>query len=145
MTKISELESSDREAIEDELESKATELGLDTYDSYSKKGEMKVLSDMIGICASCKSLSYCSTEFGNVFATCGHFEMRLSGQNRITECNCHNQRGVLSLNEMQSIATLIDPDKEPSIKGFISHDPKLRKRKKIEKRLIKDFKFKRKP
>lgn len=114
------------ENIEEELESKATELGMDSYSSYSGGNDLKLLKDFIGICADCKSLQYCRTEFGKVFAKCSHYEIGLTGQNRITECTCHDPKGVLSLQEMYAIATLVDPE-DQSVKGFISNDPRFRK------------------
>lgn len=126
--KISDLEGKEKGKMEDLLESKSTELGMDTYEGHEAGGDYKLLKDLIGICYNCKSLNYCKTEFQNVFAKCGHYEMRLYGQNRIVECNQHTPRGVLSLAEMYSLATLIDLD-EPMVKGFISQDPKFMKKK----------------
>ena len=127
MPKLSDLEKNTRDNIEEELESKATELGMDSYSSYAGGNDLKLLKDFIGICADCKSLQYCKTEFGKVFARCSHYEIGLTGQNRITECTCHDPKGVLSLQEMYAMATLIDAD-PPAIKGFISKDPKLMKK-----------------
>ena len=70
---------------------------------------------------------YFKTKLGYVFAKCSHFEFRLNGQNRITDCNCHSPKGVLSLTEMYSMAYLIDPSEE-KIEGFISKNPKLMKK-----------------
>jgi len=139
MPKLSDLEEKDKQIIENELEAKSTALGMDSYDSYAGGNDLKLLKDFIGICADCKSLQYCKTEFGNVFARCSHYEMRLTGQNRITECTCHDPKGVLSLQEMYAMAHLIDTD-PPSVKGFISKDPKFIKKKskfKVVKRNIK--------
>ena len=72
------------------------------------------------------------TEFGKVFAKCAHFEFKLTGQNRITNCNCHSPKYVLSLTEMFSIAYLIEPD-EVKTEGFISNNPKLMKKKLLKK------------
>jgi hypothetical protein len=126
--KISDLEGKEKTNMEELLESKSTELGVDSYEGHSG-GDYKLLKDLIGICYNCKSLNYCKTEFQNVYARCGHYEMILHGQNRIVECNNHTPRGVLSLTEMYSLATLIDLDK-PMVKGFISTDPKLMSKKK---------------
>lgn len=131
MSKLSDLESGDRRNLEEELESKAAGMGLDCYDSYDSNTNQNYLKDAVGICYNCKQLHYCRAEFAGhdkVFAKCSLFDMRLSGQNRITECNCHNARKILSLTEMYAIATLIEVDKQ-EIKGFVSHDPKLRKNK----------------
>ena len=132
MGKLSDLDKTDKENIEEELDSKATSLGLDSYTSYTGGNDLKLLKDIIGICSDCKSLQYCKAEFGSVFAKCCHYEIRLSGNNRIMECTCHDPKGVLSLQEMYAMATLIEAD-EPSIKGFISHDPKLMKKNRLNK------------
>ena len=83
--KISDLEGKEKGKMEDLLESKSTELGMDTYEGHETGGDYKLLKDLIGIGYNCKSLNYCKTEFLNVFAKCGHYEMRLRGQNRIIE------------------------------------------------------------
>jgi len=139
MQKLSDLEKDVRDNIEEELESKATELGMDSYSSYAGGNDLKLLKDFIGICADCKSLQYCKTEFGKVFARCSHYEIGLTGQNRITECTCHDPKGILSLQEMYAMATLIDVD-QPSVRGFISTDPKFMK-KKIQKRIRRSIKI----
>jgi len=126
MRKFNELEEEIRNNLEDELDSKATQLGLNTYNSYSSRNSFESLEQILGICSNCRNLQYCKSEFGSVFARCSEFEIRLSGQNKITECTFHNAKGALSLTDMQKIAILIDPN-QGEIKGFISNDPKLRK------------------
>ena len=59
----------------------------------------------------------------------GLSKMVLHGQDRITECNEYNERGRMSLRDMETIATLIDAE-DGEIKGFISKDPKLMRKKK---------------
>ena len=127
MRKFSELEEDERHRLEDELDSKAEVLGLNTYNSYESRSSFNSLEQTIGICSNCKNLQYCRTEFNNVFARCSEFEIKLNGQNKVTECTFHNAKGTLSLSDMENIAILIDPS-ESKIKGFISNDPKLRKK-----------------
>jgi len=127
MRKFNELEEDELHKLEDELDSIATGLGLNTYNAYESRNNFDSLTQMIGICSNCKNLQYCRSEFGSIFARCSEFEIRLNGQNKITECTFHNAKGVLSLTDMQKIAILIDPS-ESEIKGFISNDPKLRKK-----------------
>ena len=128
MRNFNELEEDERHKLEDELDSKAEILGLNSYNTYESRNNFNSLEQAIGICSNCKNLQYCRTEFDNIFARCSEFEIRLNGQNKITECTFHNAKGVLSLSDMQNIAILIDPS-ESEIKGFISNDPKLRKNK----------------
>lgn len=132
MSKLSDLESTERRAIEEELEAKSSSMGMDSYDVLNDNSDQQFLRDAVGICYNCKNLHYCRSEFAGhdrVFAKCSLFDLRLSGQHRMTECNCHTPRKVLSLEEMYVMATLIDVDKG-EVKGFISDDPKLRKKKK---------------
>jgi hypothetical protein len=117
--KLSDLDKTERRAIEENLDTISASLGMDSYDSYSNSGDSS-LKDSIGICFNCKNLNYCRTEFDAVFARCERFEFKLSGQNRIVECNSHSPKGVMSLSEMYSIAYLIDPS-EKKIKGFLGH------------------------
>jgi len=123
--KFSELENDEKRTIENSLEAKASELGLESWENYQEKGSL--LEDQIGLCAGCKSLKYCKTEFGNVFAKCNEFEFNLTGQNRITECNMLTPKGTLSLADMYSLAYMIEPDIKPKIGGFISNDKKFKK------------------
>lgn len=118
MIKLSELDNNEKRKLEEQISTKASEL-LGTDDWESPCSNHRVLEEQIGLCADCKNLSYCRTEFGSVLAKCEAFEIRLNGQNRIKECNNHQKRGQLTLNEMYSIATLIDPA-ENKVKGFIS-------------------------
>ena len=122
--KFSDLDNDSRKLIEEELDSKSSSLGMDSWESYSKNEAMKKMKDEIGICYDCKYLNYCKSEFGKVHAVCSNFEAKLSGQNRIVECNCHSPRNMLSLTEMYSMAYIIEPD-EVKTEGFISKNPKL--------------------
>ena len=114
--KLTELESDDRRAIEDQLESISSSLGMESWNSHGN-GKKSYLEDAIGICYNCRNLCYCKTEFGSVFAKCSEYDMKLSGQNRIVECNTHSPMHVMSLQEMYSIAYLIDLG-EKKITGF---------------------------
>jgi hypothetical protein len=126
--KFSDLEQTEKKHIENELEAVSSSMGMEAYETYGNR-EGSLLQDQIGMCHNCKNLSYCKTEFGNVFAKCSEFEFRLNGQNRIEECNLHCPRHSLSLNEMYTMAYLIDP-KDEKIKGFISTDKRFMKTKK---------------
>lgn len=119
--KLSNLENDVKKKIEDEVSIKASELlGTDSWETPNNN--VNILEELIGLCSDCKNLSYCRTEFGSVLAKCESFDIRLNGQNRIRECNCYQKRGQLSLEEMYSIATLIEPS-ESKVKGFISKMP----------------------
>lgn len=125
--KLSDLDKDEKRNVEEQLESVSASMGMDVWESYSLNGSV-ILQDLIGICYNCKNLNYCKTEFNSVYAVCTIFETRLSGQNRINECNVHSRKGDMTLNEMYSIAYLIEPSEE-KVEGFISNNPKLRKGK----------------
>lgn len=114
MDKFSDLESDEKDSIKDQLESKATGLGLDLWNSANGGS---LLNNQIGLCSNCKSLEFCKTEFDNIHARCAAYEFKLSGQNKIVECNMHSAKGSLSLDDMYDIAIIIDPPKRKS--GFI--------------------------
>lgn len=132
MAKLNDLESGVRNKIEEELTAKSSAMGIDSYDTLNDNADYGFLKDAVGMCHNCKNLHYCRSEFAGhdrVFAKCDLFDMRLSGQHRVTECNCYAPRKILSLEEMYAMATLIDADND-KVKGFISTDPKLLKKKK---------------
>lgn len=116
--KFSNIDKEERRSIENELESKSQALGMDSFESYGTEAQTG-LKALLGMCANCKNLNYCKTEFGNVHAVCAMFDFKLSGKNRITECNLHSPKNVLTLTEMYSIAYLIDPNKDKKVKGFV--------------------------
>lgn len=127
--KFSDLGEEERKAIEDHVETISTTLGMEAWESYGSAGELKILKDLVGICYNCKYLKYARTEFGSVRALCEEFNCRLSGQNRVVECNLHAPKNVLTLTEMYAIAHVIDPAEE-KIEGFISKSSRLRGEKK---------------
>jgi len=109
--KITELKNDDRRAVEEQLETISSSLGMEAWNSHGneRKG---LLEDLIGMCYNCRNLNYCKTEFGNVFAKCAEYDIKLSGQNRIIECNSHSPMYIMSLQEMYSIAYLIDSNQK---------------------------------
>lgn len=121
--KVSDLEQDEKHKIQEELEGRSSSMGMDSWESYGS-GAQTGLKELIGMCYNCKYLLYCKTEYGNVLAKCSELEMRLSGQNRITECNLHAPKYAMSLNEMYSIAWLIDADTNKKVQGFIGDNNK---------------------
>lgn len=114
--KFSDLENDEKRNMEDQLETIASSLGMESWNAHGN-GKKSYLEEAIGICYNCRNLLYCRTEFGNVFAKCEEYDIRLNGQNRIVECNSHSPIHTMTLQEMYSIAYLIDLD-EKKIKGF---------------------------
>ena len=124
--KLSDLKDDKRSSIQQELNSRSSSLGLDSWDSQA--GDVQTgLKHILGMCASCKELNYCKSEFGNVYAMCYTFDIRLTGKNRITECNKYTPKNALSLNEMYNIAYLIDGNTNKKVKGFVDTNKKGRK------------------
>jgi len=117
--KLSDLDKEEKRNLKEELEGISSSMGMEPWESYSNMGS-SALKEAIGICFNCKNLNYCKTEFLNVHAVCTEFDFRLSGQNRITECNVHSPKGVLSLQEMYAMAYIIDDNEEKKVKGFVT-------------------------
>lgn len=119
--KLADLDKKEKHSIKEELDGVSSSMGMESWESYSNMGK-SALKDVIGMCFNCKNLNYCKTEFLNVHAVCTEFDFRLNGQNRIIECNAHSPRGVLSLNEMYSMAYIIESNEDKKIAGFISEE-----------------------
>ena len=128
MPQFIDLEEFEQEKLGDLLEAKAIQLGMDKWENRGGQRHDSA-KDLMGICYNCVSMRYCRSEFGTVNSFCHTFKMVLHGQDRITECNEYNERGRMSLRDMETIATLIDAE-DGEIKGFISKDPKLMSKKK---------------
>ena len=116
--KLSDLDKDEKHNMKQELDGASSAMGMESWDTYSNSGNGS-FKEAVGICFNCKNLNYCKTEFGNVHAVCTEFDFRLNGQNRITECNIHSPKGVLSLNEMYNIAYVIDGYENKEV-GFIT-------------------------
>ena len=114
MDKFINLEDDKSSEIRSHIESKSSELGIDAWETHQGGN---LLKDQIGLCATCKNLQYCKTEFNNINAVCKEFECKLSGSNKIVDCNVFSPKGMLSLNDMFDIAIIIDLPKRKS--GFI--------------------------
>jgi hypothetical protein len=74
----------------------------------------KFHADGYGLCSSCSRMSYRELEHGHrTIAWCNTYDdrngnRRLSNVHRITRCSDYSDRGVLSIDTMWVIATLID-------------------------------------
>ena len=81
-----------------------------------------IVKNRLGICAKCEHASWSVTEFGNVTAMCWHFELRLSGKDKIKRCTSFSPKGHMNLATMASLAWLIEAPKD--VPGFIPEPPK---------------------
>lgn len=116
--KIVDLGKKEREDLREFLDSRSSELGLDSYVSGDSGGRRNFLEEKIGICHKCKNLMYARGEFITLIATCTRFETKLNGKDKIVECSEFSERGKLSLEQMTDMAYLIESNKK-EIKGFI--------------------------
>ena len=116
--KISELEGDQKSKTTDDIDAAGELLGLDSWSSYNRSNSQSWLDEFVGICSTCKRLSWSRKEFGGIIAVCNSFETKLSGKERMVECNEHERIGTLSLSGMWEIATLIDTPRRQA--GFTS-------------------------
>lgn len=79
--------------------------------------EVRILRRRLGICFECNNCDWCITEFDNVIAYCDHFEVRLSGRDKMKRCSAFKTRGQMSLSQMANMAWLIDIPKDGA--GFV--------------------------
>lgn len=105
---ISDLKEDEREALGDRLDALGEVLGLEAYNTRTVSNT-SWLEEYVGVCHNCTRLAWSRREFGGVFAFCDRFESRLSGVERILDCNQHERVGTMCLNDMKDIAILIDP------------------------------------
>jgi len=70
-----------------------------------------------GLCYDCKCLYAFKTQYGTVRGKCYEFEVILDGVNKIMNCTRYDKKGQLSLDDMKTMAILIDDDKKTM--GFI--------------------------
>ena len=113
MKKLTDLESKELNQERDKIETSGESLGIDTYEA----GKGRVISrdtDIYGLCKDCRYFKYVRYEFIGQRALCDRFDTRLSGSQRIVECNEFDERGKMSLQQMMDIAYdlsyLVEPD-----------------------------------
>jgi len=87
------------------------DFGADIADEHARK---------FGLCAKCKNFMFAEGEFTIVFAKCTMFEKPLIQKNAITNCSSYDEKGILSLWEMKSMAILIDDTKKIEV-GFMAN------------------------
>jgi hypothetical protein len=100
--KLSDLESNESQAI--------TRLFYE-HEWQLNNGQEGVKADHIsgyGLCASCLHFEYAATDFRVVLSTCSVLEIKLSDNDPITHCNQYEKRGALTLNQMVSMAYLLE-------------------------------------
>lgn len=126
MRKIFDLENTEANEVRNLLESKSSELGIESYEKSTNERK-DYLKDMLGLCFDCENMIYCSTEFGNIIARCDVFKINLHGRERMKDCNMYAKAGSMSLNDMMNIATLIDVEDSTRTRGFITKEKRFKK------------------
>jgi len=106
MKKYSEYVQSDEErrVFSNELESVASSLGFDAYDSALN--DIKIST--FGLCSKCSFFKITKTEFRILLVKCGELNIRLNEKERVVECSTFVHRNQMSLNEMKEIAYIIE-------------------------------------
>lgn len=80
-----------------------------------------------GICSGCKHMHFREFEYGhNIHALCGSyvegFQSRLSKVHIITKCSEYEAKGVIEIETMWAIASLINIKSNMVISGFIDNE-----------------------
>ena len=109
------LSKKEKERILSEIRVKSSILGLEDYE-YSNKLN---IDDNYGICSSCKNFSIKRSKYSVKKASCfADRRIKLTSDDPILECSDHDKRGSMTLEQMWSLATLIDEDPKGKI-GFV--------------------------
>ena len=91
--------------LEDEIDRGKARIGMD---GWSDRITTVFAEELFGLCSNCKNLAAAKTRYGRTRARCYELEVNLRGIDPVAECTAYAKRGQLSLEHMQSIATLID-------------------------------------
>ena len=104
MNKVSDLKDDEQQSLRNELQAKASMLGLDSYDNIN----INYQTSEFGLCNDCKYLQLAKSEFRTIFTRCYKFDTKLTNIEKIIECTGYEQRYTMSLDEMKDIAYIID-------------------------------------
>lgn len=105
-----------RKKINKEVNSAARSLKL--MDEYDEEIHTKNIfdEDIFGICHDCMHFRCAETKYGNAFANCWEFEVRLNASDPVTKCSQYKKRGEMTLIEMKDMAYIIEIEKRKA--GF---------------------------
>jgi len=102
---------------------------------FSSWGEDKVKpafdKSVLGICFDCQKLQCYKTTWGNMGAKCYDFEIRINPQDPIEDCTNYYKDKQLSLDQLASMAIIINTNGSKKEIGFITKED-AKKEKKIE-------------
>jgi len=96
-------------------------------DSVDEKDKVKI-GDGFGLCSDCVHMHYREFEHGHkTYALCGAyvdgFPTRLSKVHIVTKCSEFGRKGLLSIENMWAIASMIDLKPGRVVTGFIDNNP----------------------
>jgi hypothetical protein len=100
MKKLSDLEESERNAV--------TETIWANVNLNSNHIETIVPLSLFGICGKCKSFEFAESEFNIEHAKCIDFNKMLSEKKPIVNCSCYQEKGVMTLRDMETIGWILD-------------------------------------
>lgn len=108
MKKFNDLEKKDRDNLREVIDISASLAGQESWNTKTPHVKYSDLKSRLGICHDCIHLAYCRTEFGTIYAKCTELEIIFNANDRMTECNVYSRRGQMSLDDMLSLATIIE-------------------------------------
>ena len=106
--KLSELSKKDKDIIREEISVKAKVLGV--YDEWYDSSSRIYSSVDLRLCTNCRNLRAYRLRYGTERAYCDILETVLNPGDPVTDCSEYCDRFLMSLQDMQQIAVLIDLD-----------------------------------
>lgn len=119
--KVSDMEEKDQTSLQNDIRRAASPLMEDEWSTDASERPKSL--EAYGLCSTCNAISFVASEFRVRLVACDthqssvHGDFILHTSDPIKECTHYNERGRLSLNDMASMAILIDPNPKPPV-GF---------------------------
>ena len=102
MKKLKDLEDKEKDATEDHIWS--------SVNAVDGKRETINPLGKFGMCGSCKRFEYAETEFDFIYSKCSEFGMKINEKTPIRNCSSFEEKGTMTIRDMQSIAWILDFD-----------------------------------
>lgn len=112
MRKLSDLTEKEQQDIQQVTEFEGNKL-VGYYANSTTIGK----TTKFGLCKDCVNLDAVFFEFGKSIAVCNRFKFRLNENDKVVDCMSYYARNVMMLDEMNTLATIIDLNKKDKI-GF---------------------------
>jgi len=116
--KLKDLSKAERSTIKEEIGAGAAMIGQNSWDTVTHLGAK--FGNRLGLCSDCIQANVIITEYGTTYASCERFDIPLSGKDPVASCTRYTKRGSLTIEEMESMAILLEIDKREV--GFLSGD-----------------------